>query len=65
MMNRSSSERSEEARRQAAAAQHAAKRKQDAMLAERAKMFDLEAQKVRELRAKRIARVPAVSAKSA
>ena len=55
-MNRSTSQRSEEARRQAMAALDEAKQRQIAMIDERSKMFESETRKVQDLRAKRIAR---------
>ena len=55
-MNKSTSQRSEEARRQAMAALDEAKQRQTAMLDERLKMFESETRKVQDLRAKRIAR---------
>ena len=61
-MNRSTSQRSEEARRHAMAALDEAKRQELAMLGERARMFESETQRVLDLRAKRVARAarPAV-----
>jgi len=56
-MNRSTSQRSEEARRQAMAALDEAKQRQIAMIDERSKMFESETRKVQDLRAKRIARM--------
>jgi hypothetical protein len=55
-MNKSTTLRSEEARRQAQAASLHAKQQQDAKLNERAMMFASETQKVEDLRAKRLAR---------
>lgn len=55
-MNRSTSQRSEEARRQAMVALDEARQRQVAMLDERLKMFESETRKVQDLRAKRIAR---------
>lgn len=60
-MNKSTSQRSEEARRQAMAALDEAKQRQTAMLDERLKMFESETRKVQDLRAKRIARMAAAS----
>jgi hypothetical protein len=55
-MNKSTTLRSEEARRQAQAASLHAKQQQDARLNERAMMFASETQKVEDLRAKRLAK---------
>ena len=55
-MNRTMNQRSEEARRLAAAALDQARERQREAVAERARVFDFAAEKVRELRAKRIAR---------
>lgn len=55
-MNKSTTLRSEEARRQAQAASLHAKQQQDAKLNERAMMFASETQKVESLRAKRLAK---------
>jgi len=60
-MNRSTSQRSEEARRQAMVAVDEAKQRQLAMLDERSKMFESETRKVQDLRAKRIARTVTTS----
>ena len=54
-MNRSTSQRSEEARRQAQAALAEAKQRQDEVLKERASMHALEIRKVETLRAQRLA----------
>ena len=54
-MNKSTSQRSEEARRQAQAALAEAKRQQDHLLQERASMRAFEIQKVESLRAQRLA----------
>lgn len=56
-MNKSTSQRSEEARRQARAALVEAKRQQNALLLERAMMFASETQKVENLRAQRLAKM--------
>jgi hypothetical protein len=56
-MNKSTTLRSEEARRQAQASVLHAKQQQDAMLKERAMMFASETQKVENLRAQRLARL--------
>lgn len=56
-MNKSTSQRSEEARRQAQAALIEAREQQDALLKERAMMFASETQKVENLRAQRLARI--------
>lgn len=56
-MNKSTSQRSEEARRQAQAALTEAREQQDALLKERAMMFASETQKVENLRAQRLARI--------
>jgi hypothetical protein len=55
-MNKSTSQRSEEARRQAQAALTEARQQQDARLQERAVMFASETQKVESLRAQRLAK---------
>ena len=60
-MNRSTSQRSEEARRQASVALDEAKQRQLAMLDERSKVFESETRKVQDLRAKRIARTVTAS----
>lgn len=54
-MNKSTSQRSEEARRQAQAALAEAKRQQDEMLKERASELALDIRKVESLRAQRLA----------
>ena len=56
-MNKSTSQRSEEARRQAQAASIEAREQQDARLKERAMMFASETQKVENLRAQRLAKI--------
>ena len=56
-MNKSTTLRSEEARRQAQASVLHAKQQQDAMLKERAMMFASETLKVENLRAQRLARI--------
>jgi hypothetical protein len=56
-MNKSTSQRSEEARRQAQAALIEAREQQDAHLRERAMMFASETQKVENLRAQRLAKI--------
>ena len=56
-MNKSTSQRSEEARRQAQAALIEARQQQDALLQERAMMFASETQKVENLRAQRLAKM--------
>jgi hypothetical protein len=56
-MNKSTSQRSEEARRQAGAALSEAKRRQNALLRERAMMFASETQKIENLRALRLAKM--------
>jgi len=56
-MNKSTTLRSEEARRQAQASVLHAKQQQDAMLKERAMSFASETQKVENLRAQRLARL--------
>jgi hypothetical protein len=56
-MNKSTTLRSEEARRQAQAALLHARQQQDAMLKERAMTFASETQKVENLRAQRLARI--------
>jgi hypothetical protein len=56
-MNKSTTLRSEEARRQAQATLLHAKQQQDAMLKERAMTFASETQKVENLRAQRLARI--------
>ena len=58
-MNKSTSQRSEEARRQAQMALNEAKQRQDALLQERALMFASETQKVENLRALRLAKLEA------
>jgi hypothetical protein len=60
-MNRSTSQRSEEARRQAMVALDEAKQRQIAMIDERSKMFESETRKIQDLRAKRIARTVTTS----
>lgn len=55
-MNKSTTQRSEEARRQAHAALSEAKRRQDELLQERASMFAFETRKVESLRAQRLAK---------
>lgn len=55
MMNKSTSQRAEEARRQAQAALSEARRRQDEELQERASMRALEVRKVESLRAQRLA----------
>jgi|RhiMethySRZTD1v2_1073278.scaffolds.fasta_scaffold00912_32 hypothetical protein len=57
IMNKSTSQRSEEARRQAQAALIEARQQQDALLQERATMFASETQKVENLRAQRLAKI--------
>jgi len=56
-MNKSTSQRSEEARRLAQAALIEARQQQDALLQERALMFASETQKVENLRAQRLAKM--------
>jgi hypothetical protein len=56
-MNKSTSRRSEEARRQATEALTEAKRQQNALVRERAKMFASETQKIENLRALRLAKM--------
>jgi len=56
-MNKSTSQRSEEARRQAQAALIEARHRQDALLQERAQMFAFETRKVENLRAQRLAKM--------
>lgn len=55
MMNKSTSQRAEEARRQAQVALSEARRRQDEELQERASMRALEVRKVESLRAQRLA----------
>ena len=57
IMNKSTSQRSEEARRHAQAALIEARQQQDALLQERATMFASETQKVENLRAQRLAKM--------
>ena len=56
-MNKSTTQRAEEARRQAQAALLEAKQKQEAMLMERASLFATKTQKVENLRAQRLAKI--------
>ena len=56
-MNKSTRQRSEQARRQAQAALIEARQQQDALLQERAMMFASETQKVENLRAQRLAKM--------
>jgi len=58
-MNKSTGQRSEEARRRAQAALLEAKQQQDAVLQERAMMFASETHKVENLRAQRLAKIEA------
>ena len=67
MMNKSTSQRAEEARRQAQAALSEARRRQDQELKERASLLALEVRKVEGLRAQRLAasdNIPADDGKS-